>query len=108
MSCPALPERAQELQPRRHDIARWRKSERARLIAERVTFGASLRHRADWLIAARLDTLLGSLAKRTVGAYWPIHGEPDLRPWLERVRARGATCALPAVCEPRAPVEYRP
>ena len=32
-----------------------------------------------------------------LGVYWPIHGEPDLRPCREHWRSRGQTLALPRV-----------
>ena len=35
--------------------------------------------------------------------YWPIRGEPDLRAWIDSLRARGARCALPVVVARDAP-----
>jgi 5,10-methenyltetrahydrofolate synthetase len=75
----------------------WRKDERERLIAERLAMSPDLRREHADRIAARLDELIHPLAGRTVSAYWPLHGEPDLRPWMERVIARGGACALPVV-----------
>ncbi len=91
----------------RRDVMRWRKATRARLIAERAALAPAARQALAARIADGLDALIGDVAGRTIGVYWPIRGEPDLRPWMERVRARGGTCALPVVVRPQAPVEFR-
>ncbi|HEM47382.1 MAG TPA: 5-formyltetrahydrofolate cyclo-ligase [Alphaproteobacteria bacterium] len=70
-------------------VARWRKAERQRLIA------------------GRLDALIGDVAGRTVSAYWPFRGEPDLRAWMESVAERGGRCALPVVVEKGVPLVFR-
>ena len=41
-----------------------------------------------------------------VGCYWPIRGEPDLRPWLGSLVERGADCALPVVVAKGQPLEF--
>jgi 5,10-methenyltetrahydrofolate synthetase len=92
---------------RRADVLRWRKAERERLIEARLAIPVAERQSHSLEIAALLDRELGDLSGRTVSAYWPIRGEPDLRPWLERVSARGGICALPVVIEPRAPLVFR-
>src|SRR3546814_2886473 len=79
------------------DVARWRKAERARLIAERRAIDAATRRSHAGAIAARLHALVGSQEGKTIGLYWPIRGEPDLRPWMETHAARGGVCALPLV-----------
>src|SRR3546814_17836015 len=38
---------------------------------------------------------------------WPIRGEPDLRPWMETIAARGGVCALPLVVAADAPLIFR-
>jgi 5,10-methenyltetrahydrofolate synthetase len=42
-----------------------------------------------------------------VSAYWPFRGEPDLRPWLEELRRRGARTALPVVVAKATPLVFR-
>ena len=79
------------------DVARWRKAERERLIQARRAFHVETRRAVAADIADRLDTALGEVAGRTVGCYWPIRGEPDLRPWIASLGERGAVCALPVV-----------
>lgn len=55
---------------------------------------------------AALDRL-GIAAGSVVAGYWPIDTEADVRPLLARLHERGAVCALPAVVEPRAPLQFR-
>lgn len=91
----------------RADVVRWRKAERERLIAGRLAIPAEERRRHTGRIAAALDDALGDLAGRIVSAYWPFRGEPDLRPWMGEVTARGGVCALPVVIERHAPLAFR-
>jgi 5,10-methenyltetrahydrofolate synthetase len=85
----------------------WRKTERDRLIAERLTLTPDQRREHAERIAARLDELLHPITGRIVSVYWPLHGEPDLRPWMERVIARGRCCVLPVVVVKNAPLIFR-
>jgi 5-formyltetrahydrofolate cyclo-ligase len=89
------------------DVARWRKAERQRLLAQRLALPASARADHARCIARGLDDLLGDPAGRIVSAYWPFRGEPDLRPWLEELRGRGAQTALPVVVAKGAPLIFR-
>ncbi|WP_421989625.1 5-formyltetrahydrofolate cyclo-ligase [Roseococcus sp.] len=91
----------------RRDVARWRKAERERLIALRLAVDPQTRRQESEAIAAGLDAALGEVAGRIVSAYWPFRGEPDLRPWLERIHARGGRCALPVVVEKARPLVFR-
>lgn len=58
----------------------WRKEQRERLIAERLALPASFRAFATAKIARALDTLIGDPEGCVVSTYWPLRGEPDLRP----------------------------
>lgn len=89
------------------DIARWRKAERERLIAGRLAISADTRAKFFALIAERLDAILGDVSGRVVSLYWPFRGEPDLRPWLASLFARGGTPALPVVVEKARPLVFR-
>jgi 5-formyltetrahydrofolate cyclo-ligase len=94
--------------PQQHaDVMRWRKGERERLIADRLSCSAEERARWGEAIAASLDALLPDISGRIVSLYWPFRGEPDLRGWMERAHARGAICALPVVVEKKAPLIFR-
>jgi len=42
----------------------------------------------------------------SLGLFWPIRGEPDLREFAAGLRAAGARLSLPVVVEKRAPVEF--
>ena len=91
----------------RIDVMRWRKATRTRLLAERAGLTPAARRALAERLGDGLDALLGDVAGRIVGVYWPIRGEPDLRPWMDRVRQRGGVCALPVVVRPKAPVAFR-
>ena len=89
------------------DVRGWRKAQRTHLIAERRALPLAERQQRGVEIAARaakLDALSGEAC--CVGFYWPIRGEPDLRPLVRSLLERGFTSALPVVVEKSAPVEF--
>ena len=92
-------------------IARWRKLERERLRGERMLLRqdkrATIAEALMLELDAYLDSRLGDPAGRIISGYWPIKGEPDLRPWLVSLIERGATVALPVVVVPSAPLVFR-
>jgi 5-formyltetrahydrofolate cyclo-ligase len=94
------------------DVARWRKAERARLLAERAALPVESRQRAAQDIARHLDRFLadrfGTLQGLTISGWWPIKAELDLRFWLEGLAAKGARAALPVVVTRAAPLVFRP
>jgi len=89
------------------DLVQWRKSERARLIKERLEISASTRKQNADRIAKQLDLAIGDMSGRVVSGYWPFRGEPDLREWLEQLESRGGRCALPVVVKAQAPLLFR-
>ena len=89
------------------EVKLWRRAERDRLIAARLAIPRDLRREHAERIAAHLDALIHPLDGRTISTYWPLHGEPDLRPWMERVIARGGRCALPVVVVKNAALIFR-
>ncbi len=89
------------------DVARWRKAERIRLIEARLAISADARAAMASKIADGLDAAIGDVSGRTVSLYWPFRGEPDLRPWMASVIARGGTIALPVVVEKARPLIFR-
>lgn len=91
----------------RADVMRWRKAERQRLIEERLAVPAEERMRMAWAIADGLDAAIGEVGDRLVSLYWPFRGEPDLRPWAERIIARGGRVALPVMVEKGRPLIFR-
>lgn len=89
------------------DVARWRKAERIRLIDARLAISADARAVMAKKIGEGLDAAIGDVSGRTVSLYWPFRGEPDLRPWMATVIARGGTIALPIVVEKAHPLIFR-
>jgi 5-formyltetrahydrofolate cyclo-ligase len=89
------------------DVARWRKGQRARLLAERLAVPADVRAQAARRIADRLDAEIKTFEDRVIGIYWPFRGEPDLREWASSVVTRGGRLALPVVLEKGKPLEFR-
>lgn len=93
------------------DVARWRKAERSRLRAERDALSVVDRQALGQCLASHLDRLLqdqfdGARGKILSG-YWPIKGEPDLRPLFARLHHAGVTIALPIVETKAAPLVFR-
>jgi len=88
------------------DVARWRKVERERLIAARVALTAEYRAAQALGIARDIDRLLPG-GSPVVSVYWPIRGEPDLRPWMHALCERGIRVALPVVVAFGQPLEFR-
>jgi len=88
------------------DVMRWRKVERERLIALRLALSAEHRTAQATAIAGDLDRILPGSA-RIVSLYWPIRGEPDLRPWMHALHVRGVRIALPVVVAYGRPLEFR-
>jgi 5,10-methenyltetrahydrofolate synthetase len=89
------------------DVRRWRKAERERLIAARLAVSADIRSAMSARIAEGLDRVIGDPAGRMVSLYWPFRGEPDLRPWMESINARGGRTALPIVIEKGQPLVFK-
>ena len=89
------------------DVAAWRKSRRAELIALRKALDEGTRRAEDARIAELLLAGFPMLAGMTIGFYWPFNGEVDPRVAVLRLRERGARAALPVVVEKNAPLEFR-
>lgn len=93
------------------DVARWRKAERARLLAERAALTVAQRQEAAERITPQLEALIarrsGPLEALTISVWWPIKAELNLRHWLVDLVARGVKVALPVVLTPAAPLVFR-
>lgn len=89
------------------EIIAWRKERRARLIAQRVAIPEAQREAWTERIIASLEPIVMA-ADGPVSVYWPFRGEPNLRPLMRRMVAAGKVVALPAVVQPRQPLEFRP
>jgi 5,10-methenyltetrahydrofolate synthetase len=92
------------------DVARWRRAERIRLAGLREDLGQAGRARVSELIGRHLDRVLkcrGAGRGSILAGYWPIKGEPDLRPQMADLHRSGVTLALPVVETRRAPLVFR-
>lgn len=83
-----------------------KKTLRRSLLAARAALPDDQRRTADMRIAQQLRDWLSRHPVQTLGVYWPMRGEPDLRilyaDW-EKLRVR---LALPLVVQPDAPLEF--
>jgi len=89
------------------DLPRWRRTQRDRLIADRLGLGLAIRSLYARQIVERLNRFLPNLTDRTVSGYWPCKGEPDLRPWLTSLTIRCARGALPVIAEKNKALRFR-
>lgn len=89
------------------DVARWRKSERERLIAARLEIPVEERKQLGDEIAAELDQLIDMKPGLIVSTYWPFRGELDLREWMTGAVERGARIGLPVVVAKGQPLIFR-
>ncbi|MDE2251629.1 MAG: 5-formyltetrahydrofolate cyclo-ligase [Gammaproteobacteria bacterium] len=90
-----------------HAVQDWRKLERERLISARLALAPDYRAAQAQAIARELDARIPAHAGPIVSAYWPIRGEPDLRPWMHAAAARGLRIALPVAVALRQPLQFR-
>jgi 5-formyltetrahydrofolate cyclo-ligase len=77
------------------DLVRHKASLRAQARERRAQIPASYARAAADRVAARLEDELPLAPGTTVAGYWPLAGELDPRPALDRLRARGHAQALP-------------
>lgn len=93
------------------DVARWRKAERSRLCARRQALSAKARADHADAIAGHLRQVLNDGFEGARGmvlaAYWPMNGEPDLRPFMAELHACGVRIVLPVVEAKAAPLTFR-
>jgi 5,10-methenyltetrahydrofolate synthetase len=88
-------------------VAEWRRSERARLIALRLARPAAERTAIAAGVAQELDRLVAPGPDTLVSLYWPFRGELDLRGWMRGFVARGGRVALPVVVAKGQPLIFR-
>nr|WP_299821144.1 5-formyltetrahydrofolate cyclo-ligase [uncultured Jannaschia sp.] len=89
------------------DVARFRKTERARLMEARRRISSSDRTAMTTTLAGALDAIAASRPGLRIAVCWPIRGEPDLREWSGRAHSAGANVLLPVVVENAAPRIFR-
>jgi 5-formyltetrahydrofolate cyclo-ligase len=85
----------------------WRRSQRDRLIRERVAIDATTLERRRQRIDGFLERSFPGLAALRVAFCWPIKNEYDARHFVRTLRGRGALTALPVVVAPKQPLVFR-
>lgn len=88
------------------DVLPWRRAKRLELLARRRDLTPDMRDRIGAGVVANIERHIPDLAAHTVGFYWPIKGEIDLRALIAACLKAGATAALPVVTEKRQPLEF--
>lgn len=87
------------------DVARFRRAERARLVAAR-SLSSEERMQSTAALIAELEDIISLQVGMCIAVYWPIRGEPDLRPWMHKIQAVGAQVLLPVMVAKQAPLEF--
>ncbi len=87
-------------------IQKWRKAKRELLIKARLGIGSEQRKRTLEIVNSRLSSILADISVGTIGFYWPIKGEFDLRKLVENSIAQGWKAALPVVDKPATPLQF--
>jgi 5-formyltetrahydrofolate cyclo-ligase len=86
----------------------WRKAQRAKLIAHRLSVGRNERARCNEAITAWLRQLLPSQGDvQSIGFYWPFKGEYDPRPLMRSLHGPRLRLLLPVVVERARPLVFR-
>ena len=87
-------------------VKAWRTERRKGLLNQRLSLNATSRCELSREIVARLVGLISATAYPTLGFYWPIRGEIDVRELARRHLAAGGQTALPVIVTKHAPVEF--
>lgn len=88
------------------EVKVWRRSERERLLAERMALAPAVRRAAGEKMTACIWELLAG-RPGALGVYWPFRAEFDPRPLIDAAVAAGRMVALPVVVDKKGPLEYR-
>jgi len=89
------------------EVTKWRRSQRERLLDQRIKAGHKQRCQWNETIQAQLMDWFTGERLMTVGFYWPFKGEFDPRPMIAELMKLGHSAALPAVVEKNTPLEFR-
>jgi 5-formyltetrahydrofolate cyclo-ligase len=88
------------------EIRQWRKAQRQSLIAERMAMPVDLRLAQGAAAKQHLQGAVDIRAHRTLGIYWPLRGEMDVRDIARAHVEAGGIVGLPVVVERNAAVEF--
>jgi 5,10-methenyltetrahydrofolate synthetase len=95
----------------RAEIMAWRRAERTRLLEARLRMPVADKQQASVRIIENLTRYCREArlpqAGTVVSGYWPLRGEPDVRPWLAQVHEAGWRTVLPVVAEKGKPLVFR-
>jgi 5-formyltetrahydrofolate cyclo-ligase len=79
---------------------------RCKLLADRQVIAVEVRNEWNAALCARLIAWSEMHPVQTLGVYWPIRGEPDLRSSYVELAARGMRLALPVIADRNAPLRF--
>jgi 5-formyltetrahydrofolate cyclo-ligase len=88
------------------DVRDWRKRVRESLISHRLALDGALRESRGKQALQRLLERVELARYPTLGVYWPLRGEIDVRGLATEHLRRGGRVALPVVITKAAPVEF--
>ena len=83
-----------------------KKNLRRTLLAQRDAIAANVRARHDQALCAQVIAWWTRHPVRSLGVYWPIRSEPDLRAAYAELSKRGVQLALPVVTAADAPLLF--
>ena len=87
-------------------VCAWRARTRSRLLALRAGLSVDERTLRSEAVAENLRSTGILSHHRSIGFYWPMAGEIDLRPLLTSLVAQGIDAALPVIAKPHRPLEF--
>jgi len=87
-------------------LKRWRREVRRKLLTRRTALDRATRERLKGMLSEHIRAGFPDLHTHTVGFYWPIEGEPDMRNLMRGLIDRGATAGVPVVVAKGEPVEF--
>ena len=88
------------------EIRAWRKRAREKLLSDRLAMPVHARALRAQEAKRRLEKLVDLARYPTLGVYWPMRGEMDVRDIARKHIAAGGIVGLPVVVERSAPVEF--
>jgi 5-formyltetrahydrofolate cyclo-ligase len=88
------------------DVRPWRRQMREHLIARRLALPTASRRDRGERAKQRLSASIELAQYRTIGIYWPIRGEINVRDLARRHLQGGGRVGLPVVITRAAPVEF--
>lgn len=90
------------------ELAAWRREQRERLLEGRRKMPSAERQIRTEKLIGNLETAFANIEGKTLGIYWPIKHEIDIRKWADALStSRNIGLALPVVDEPKQPLSYR-